>query len=117
MERKKVVICFVHFYLPGFRSGGPTRTVANFVDHLSNEFDIRVICCDRDLGDDKPFSDLLSNKWNKVGNSKVYYISPKKINLFNISKILRETPHDILYLNSFFSYGFAIIPLFAKFLN
>jgi len=115
MERKKVVICFVHFYLPGFRSGGPTRTVANFVDHLSNEFDIRVICCDRDLGDDKPFSDLLSNKWNKVGNSKVYYISPKKTNLFNISKILRETSHDILYLNSFFSYGFAIIPLLAKF--
>jgi len=115
MERKKVIICFVHFYLPGFRSGGPTRTVANFVDHLSNEFDIRVICCDRDLGDDKPFSDLLSNKWNKVGNSYVYYIPPKKINLFNVSKILSETPHDILYLNSFFSYGFAIIPLLVKF--
>lgn len=117
MKGKKIIICFVHYYLPGFRSGGPTRTVANFVDHLGDEFDIKIICCDRDLGDNKPFPNVLSNQWNKIGNSQVYYISPNKINLFNIAKILRETEFDAIYLNSFFSYGFAIIPLLAKFLK
>lgn len=117
MKQKKIIICFVHYYLPGFRSGGPTRTVANFADHLSDEFDIRIICCDRDLGDERAFSEILPNQWNKVGKSKVFYISPNKISLFNVAKILRETQHDLIYINSFFSYGFAIIPLLAKFLK
>lgn len=117
MKNKKIIICFVNYYLPGFRSGGPTRTVANFADHLGDEFDIRILCCDRDLGDEKAFSEILPNKWNKVGKSKVFYISPTKINLLNIAKILRETQHDLIYINSFFSYGFAIIPLLAKFLK
>lgn len=117
MKQKKTIICFVNYYLPGFRSGGPTRTVANFTDHLSSEFDIRIICCDRDLGDKKVFPGVLPNTWNKVGNSNVLYLSPKNINLFYIAKILRETQYDIIYINSFFSYGFAIIPLIARFLK
>ena len=80
MRKKKIIICFVHYYLPGFRSGGPTRTVANFVDHLSDEFDIRIICCDRDLGDKKAFSEILPNQWNKVGKQKFFiFLRPRLI--------------------------------------
>ena len=38
-----VILCFVAYYLPGYRSGGPVRTIANFVDHLGDEFDIRIV--------------------------------------------------------------------------
>ena len=117
MSHKKIILCFVNYYIPGFRSGGPTRTIANFADHLGEEFDIKIICCDRDLNDNKSFSNIHVDDWNNVGKTKVFYASPNTINLLGISKILRETPHDVLYLNSFFSYGFAIIPLLAQLLR
>ncbi len=49
--KKKVILCFVSYYLPGFKSGGPLRTIANMVDHLAPDFDFWIVTRDRDLGD------------------------------------------------------------------
>jgi glycosyltransferase involved in cell wall biosynthesis len=117
MKHKKIILCFVQYYLPGFRSGGPVRTVANFADHLGDEFDIRIVCCDRDLNDVKPYPNIKIDTWNAIGKTKVFYISVKKTNFFSIKKLLIETQYDILYLNSFFNFGFAILPLFIRYLG
>jgi glycosyltransferase involved in cell wall biosynthesis len=117
MKRKKTILCFVDYYLPGFRSGGPVRTVANFADHLGDEFNIRIICCDRDLQDTKSYPGIKINCWNTVGKAKVFYISEKKNKFLTIAKLLRETQHDVLYLNSVFSFNYAIIPLLVRLLG
>ena len=114
---RPIILCFISFYLPGYRSGGPVRTIANFVDQLGEEFDIRIVCRDRDMSDTEPYSNVAVNAWNTLGKAQVFYASEKMVNLIGIRRLLRETPHDVLYLNSFFSFRFSILPLLVRWLR
>ncbi len=118
MFRPKI-LCFVSHYLPGYKSGGPVKSINNLSEHLSRNFDFLIVTSDRDLNDSHPYSSVRINKWNKVGKVKVFYASNSFMNLNNISNLINETKHDILYLNSFFNFKFTTIPLVAKkfFLN
>ena len=109
-----VILCFVAYYLPGYRSGGPVRTIANFVDHLGDEFDIRIVTRDRDALDSRPYEGVAIDGWNRVGKASVFYASSKTLTLSGIAKLLCNTPHDILYLNSFFAFKFTTLPLLAR---
>jgi glycosyltransferase involved in cell wall biosynthesis len=111
---RPIILCLIGFYLPGYRAGGPVRSIANFVEHLGDEFDIRVVTRDCDLLSCSPFNEVTIDGWNRVGKANVFYASKKTLTLFGISRILRETPHDILYLNSFFEFQFATLPLLAR---
>ena len=39
---KPVILTMLAHYLPGYRSGGPLRSVFNLVDHLGDEFTFRM---------------------------------------------------------------------------
>lgn len=111
---RPVILCFVAYYLPGYRSGGPVRTIANFVEHLGDEFDIRIVTRDRDALDTRRYPNVEVNAWNTVGKAQVFYAAGKTVNLRGIAELMRETPHDVLYLNSFFAFGFTALPLLAR---
>ncbi len=100
--RKPVILVFVGNYLPGHKAGGILRTIANTVDHLCDEFEFKVVTRDRDLGDERAYEDVELNTWQKVGNAEVYYLPPEACTLTNIGRVVRDTPHDVIYLNSFF---------------
>ena len=104
-QTRVTILCFVAHYLPGYRSGGPLRSIVNFVDQLGEEFDIRIVTCDRDILDDSPYPSVDIDAWNVVGNAKVFYASKKTLNLFGITRLIRKTPHDVLYLNSYFAFS------------
>ena len=112
--KRKIILCFVSYYLPGFRSGGPVRTIANFVDHLGDEFDIRIVTRDHDALVAEPYPNVVIDAWNTVGKAQVFYASDKMVNLRGIATLLSETSHDVLYLNSFFAFGFTGLPLLAR---
>jgi len=108
------ILCFVASYLPGYRSGGPIRTIVNFVDHLGDDFDIRIVTRDRDALDTAPYPGIAVDGWSPVGKAQVFYASEKTITLRGFARLLRETPHDLLYLNSYFEFGFTGLPLIAR---
>lgn len=112
--QRLVVLCFVAYYLPGYRSGGPVRTIANFVDHMSKYYEIKIVTSDHDVMNDKTYDNIISDSWNKVGNATVYYISDKKNNLRGIIDVMREVSYDLLYVNSYFSPKFTILPLLLR---
>ncbi len=117
METQKTrpkILTLVAFYLPGYKSGGPVRTIANMVEQLGDELDFWIIASDRDSFDVRPYPNVKVNEWNKVGKARVYYASPKKTGFNSLYRLIRATPHDVLYLNSFFNPRFAIIPLVAR---
>ena len=99
---KPVILAFVGNYLPGYKAGGILRITINTVDHLCDEFDFKIVTRDRDLGDDKPYPDIKINQWQQVGNAQVYYLPPSSETVKGIFDLIVHTPHDILYLNSFF---------------
>lgn len=114
---KPIILTFTAFYLPGYRGGGPIRTIANMVDRLSDDFDFFIVTTDRDLGDSSPYSDIQVNAWNVVGKARVFYADKSYRTATSLFKILRETPHDILYLNSFFNPEFTLKPIFMRWLG
>ncbi len=108
------IFTFVGYYLPGYKAGGPIRTLANMVDRLGDEFEFKIVTADRDFGDTKPYPGIRIDGWNSVGKAEVFYMSPKKRSLSDFKRLLCSTEYDILYLNSFFSPHFTIKPLLLR---
>ena len=113
--RKTIILVLVRYYLPGFKAGGPVRSISNIVAKLGDEFDFRIITSDRDLLDRVPYVDVVVDAWNQVGKAQVFYLSPRSRSLLTIFKLLSDTPHDILYFNSFFDPIFTLMPLLGRF--
>lgn len=108
------ILITVGYYLPGYKAGGPIRTLSNMADKLGDEFEFKIITADRDFDDTESYSGIKIDDWNKVGKTDVFYMSPKKRSLSDFKKFLCSTEYDIFYLNSFFSPHFTIKPLLLR---
>ncbi|MDH6185992.1 glycosyltransferase [Polaromonas sp. CG_23.6] len=114
---KPIILTFTAFYLPGYRGGGPIRTIANMVERLGDDFDFRIVTTDRDLGDNNAYPNVKVDAWNTLGNGSVFYASNAMRSFLGLAKLMRETPHDLLYLNSFFDPRFTLWPVFLRLLG
>ena len=112
--RRPIILTFINYYLPGFKSGGPIRSIANMVEALDDQFEFRIVTSDRDSLDVAPYQGIRSDAWISVGKALVYYVSPGRRRLFSWARLLRETPHDVLYLNSLFNPVYTLLPLLAR---
>jgi len=110
---KSTILVMVGNYLPGVRSGGPLRSISNMVDALGDEFEFRVITRDREQPD-QPYAEVTPDRWMRVGKASVFYFSPENLRFRALFGLLSEQHADFLYLNSFFSHTFSIMPLFAR---
>lgn len=99
----KSILSVVEHYLPGYRAGGPVRTIANLVERLGNEFQFRILTSDRDLGEKQPYPVSRPGIWQTVGKAQVLYLTPQKQRLAAWRRILNETEAHVIYLNSCFS--------------
>lgn len=111
---KPIILTFIAHYLPGNQSGGPVQSVANLVEHLGDEFHFRVVTRDRDVDHTRPFSAITAGEWTGVGRGHVLYLDSADQSLRRIARVMRETPHDAVYLNSFFHPRSTIRPLLAQ---
>ena len=101
----KKILIFMGHYLPGYKDGGPVRSIANLVDALGDEFEFRVVCLDRDKGDTGSYPNIEIDTWNSVGKAKVWYLSPGGFTAKRIETFSQWA--DIIYLCGFFDdYGY-----------
>src|SRR2546423_1233498 len=63
---------------PGFRAGGPIRSVVTIVDTVSDKVDVSLITRDRDFGSDHAYPEL-SGKWITRGRSRIFYLDTGRI--------------------------------------
>ena len=113
--KKKVILCFIKYYLPGYRSGGPVRSIENFVEKFGDHYDIRIICSSHDAIDNKPYDNINIEEWNQIGKAKVFYLSNKLIKFKKIFNLLNDLKYDMIYLNSFFTFTYSIFPLILQY--
>lgn len=106
-----IVLTFSCFYLPGYKGGGPIKTIKNLFDQTRNQVSFKLITSDRDLGDTTPYASVNCGDWNTVGNTEVFYAQLGVIGYKQIARELGDKSYDIIYLNSFFSVRFSFIPL------
>lgn len=104
---RNILVFYTH-YLPAYKAGGPIRTIQAIVEHLGDEFLFRIVTKDRDLGDRQPFPAIGNDTWCEVGKAQVRYLAPHEYTFAKLRAILHDTPHDLLYLNSFLDPIFTI---------
>jgi glycosyltransferase involved in cell wall biosynthesis len=98
---------------PGFRGGGPIKSVAHIVDTVSDETDVYLVTRDRDLGSARPYPGR-SGRWMRRGRSQVFYLNthrPKQ--WLHLWRRLRSVHFDVLYVNSLWNPVFTVIPVIA----
>lgn len=111
MKHQPRVLIFVNCYIPGFKGGGPIRSIENLVGCLGDKIDFRVVTADRDYRDRAPYAGVVVHKWVTVGGSVVCYLRPGLRGLAAMLRLLRREEYDVLYLNSTFHRIYTLAPL------
>ena len=92
---KKRVLVFIDWYLPGYKAGGPVRSMANMTAHLSDEIDFYIVTRNTEYGDKTPYKDIEPDRWTDHANGvKVWYCSSGKPSLGLWKKLIKETSPD-----------------------
>ena len=110
---KPVILVFVRHYLPGFRSGGPVRSVSNLVKAIESAYDFRIVCLNRDHGETKNYADIVSSQWTKMGHVQVYYATEQDMGFALYRSLIAELKPDMIYLNSLLDRKFSMMPFLA----
>lgn len=116
-HHRSSILVQVDAYLPGYRAGGPIRSISAIVEQLGDEYSWRIICPDRDIGDRQPYPGVTPDAWCTVGKAQVFYASKRMLRPWHLLRLIKRTPHDLLYLNSFFSPVFSITPAIGQWLG
>jgi glycosyltransferase involved in cell wall biosynthesis len=107
------VLATSQLFEPGFRGGGPIRSVAHIVDTVSDEIELSLITRDRDLGTREPYLGL-SGQWLRRGRANIFYLnthSPRQ--WLQLWRQLRKVPFDLIYVNSLWDPTFTVLPILA----
>ena len=111
---KKKILVFIDWYLPGYKAGGPVRSMANMTGHLSGEFDFYIVTRNNEYGETAPYTETVPDSWNELmPGVKVWYCSEGKASI-EVWKLLIKTTHcDVVYINGVYSPKFSLLPLIA----
>lgn len=106
------VLVFTPHFLPGFKGGGPIKSVAMLLERLGPEITATVITADRDLGDEKPYPGL-SDRAVTLNNCVVYYSNTHSARSW--TKLIRyvrgRSHYDLIYFNSLWAPWSTLAPL------
>jgi glycosyltransferase involved in cell wall biosynthesis len=111
---KPLVLIVSPYYHPGRDAGGPVKSLKNLSRLLLGEDRaVRVITKDRDVGAAIPFTGVARDGWNPTEYGRVYYSASFKSTALALRQECRggAAHGPILYLNSFFSFRFSILPV------
>lgn len=105
------ILVFADWYLPGFRAGGPIRSLASLV-HSLPEYQFYIVTRHCDHHDTTPYEGVATQQWvQRSANEQVMYMDEKKLDGKRIYEIIQSREWDVIYLNSLFSPRFTQWPL------
>ena len=82
-------------YLPGYKDGGPLRTIVNICDCLGKEYRFKIITNDRDHGDTTAYPNIKYDAPNYIGNAEVWYLKPGGFTFSAIRNLTKDA--DVIY--------------------
>jgi len=113
--QKPKLLLFSDWFYPGYKAGGPIKSVTNLSIALQQEVDVFVFTADTDLNETQSYKDIQANKWIKPitnSNVQVYYCSKNNLSKGTIKAIIKEVNPTSIYLNHIWSFWFVLQPLF-----
>jgi glycosyltransferase involved in cell wall biosynthesis len=107
------VLAFTGTFLPGYKAGGPIKSMVHILDILPESVKVTLVTSDRDLGDSLPY-DGLSGQVVHRGPHEVYYLNPRNPrHWMAVQRWARRNPVDLIYVNSLWSPLFTVLPVVA----
>lgn len=113
MRRKKILI-FIDWYKPGFKAGGPIRSISNLVEQLYDKAELFIITSNCDYLENTPYKTIKTDDWNNIDNAQVFYLSKQNTNAKRIKNLIEEIKPDTIYCNSLYSYYFSLLPIYIS---
>ncbi|MBL1233300.1 MAG: glycosyltransferase [Flavobacteriales bacterium] len=110
--KKTTILIFIDWYKPGYKAGGPIRSVSNMVDALKDHFQFYIVTRNTDYLETIPYSNINTNQWNSIDNAQVFYLSKENTKRSTTHALIDEVQPDIVYCNSFYSPYFSLIPIY-----
>ncbi len=106
------VLVFIDWYAPGYKAGGPVRSLVNLVDHLRDRVDFHIVTRNTDYTESTPYAGIAPDAWtNLPGGERVWYASEAGMTRKAWIRILKETDCEAIYINGLYSWWFNILPL------
>lgn len=119
MQKPKLLL-FSDWFYPGFKAGGPIKSVTNLSIALQHKMEVFVFTSNIDLNDPTPYPNIQPNTWIKPikdSNVQVYYCSKNNLNRATIKAVIKEINPSSIYLNHLWSFWYVLQPLFICWLQ
>lgn len=111
MPRPEVLV-FVDWYKPGFKGGGPIRSMMNLVDHLGDRVHFHFVTSDTDYATTTPYADVPTDRWVDLPTGeRVWYASSAGRSRKVWRRLVREKRWHAIYVNGMFSWWYSILPV------
>ncbi|MCU4175071.1 glycosyltransferase [Carboxylicivirga sp. N1Y90] len=111
MQKKKILI-FIDWFLPGYKAGGPVRSMANMVEYLKDEYDFYIITRNTDYTETTAYTSVKSNCWEEyISGVQVFYADFDHQNKATFKSLIEEVKANVIYVNGVYSWKFSILPL------
>ena len=109
-QRCRLLIC-ADWFAPGYRAGGPIRSVVNLTRLLADQADVQVLTGCRDLGETQTYDGVPVNQWTRWADCASVFYGTGWARHREFLRLLAKHRPSAVYLNSMFSWTAAIWPL------
>ncbi|WCN83511.1 glycosyltransferase family 4 protein [Micromonospora sp. LH3U1] len=107
------MVATARVFEPGFRGGGPIRSLRFILDTLPDDLDVTLITADRDLSSPAPYPELSGRLVRRDDRSAVFYLGLSALRHWvRLVRHIRSRPVDLIYVNSLWSL-FSVLPILA----
>ena len=101
---KTKILIFSEYFSPGYKAGGPIRSIINIVEGLKDHSEVYIITKNRDWSEAVPYPDIPENEWVLIfENVNALYLDPKKIIPSVLKKHIEIIKPSWIFLNSIYS--------------
>ena len=104
------------FFPPAVVAGGSIRSLEGLVDQLHNGFTFYVLALDHDANKTSTLRGVVSGRWTEQPNASIRFEPDRRFTFMNYRRWIAETKPSVIYLNTFFSPRFSVLPLIAALL-
>lgn len=111
MNEKPKILIFIDWFLPGYKAGGPIKSVFNIINSLNEQFSFDIITSDRDINDTASYPNVLLDSWIEKENYRIIYLSKERKKWIKNHIKANSNSYNKFYFNSIFSKDFSLYPI------
>lgn len=105
----KNILIFIPHFRPGYKAGGPIKSIDNLATYLSGKgVKVRIVCLNEDI-DGEIYKDVVTGAFSYFrDNVQVLYVNRREVKFSFIRELLVKDVYDYIYITGFFDSVFSI---------